>query len=405
MIYHGSVQKCDPYFTALGYTLPPGESIADWLIDISTGRIAADVDVDGRDSSGRASGMRAQLGLDHSVIGQRTQDPLGGYKPARDATVVRRHDERERGEASYIEQRTLSIAHGSPTIIGGEAVTSGQKGKADEDAVLRREVLYASWIEYFEGLSDDELAEYTHPVAGGLPKPVQLPHFGIQFQLQMARMFLLGWRNRFSKTIECVILVVAVVLVTLGSGTVTLTRNSLVQLVPFEALISGQNFVLPEFFRSLFEFALSPVGGYVQYALSLGVIASVLIALTSVKAITDKRLEFFREASSGYSSNAYFLAVNVFTTIDQGVQVLFAAIIAQWLRDSVSGRTTFYLAFLMLAWISVSWSLLIPLIAPPSNTLVILGAFMAFFGLLFSGGLAPVEYKSEFFFGEFGSFP
>jgi hypothetical protein len=129
---------------------------------------------------------------------------------------------------------------------------------------------------------------------------------------------------------------------------------------------------------------------------SVGVITSVLIALTAVKAITEKRLEFFREAGSGYNINAYFLAVNIFTSVDQGGQVLFAAVIAQWLLDSISSKAVFYVAFLLLGWISVSWALLIPLIAPPKNTTVMLGFFMAFFGLLFSGTSPPVKYEGTF---------
>ena len=39
MIYHGPTAGAKPYFNTLRYTLPIGESIADWLIDISSGRL------------------------------------------------------------------------------------------------------------------------------------------------------------------------------------------------------------------------------------------------------------------------------------------------------------------------------------------------------------------------------
>jgi ABC-type multidrug transport system ATPase subunit len=42
MVYHGPVDASLNYFTSLGYKLPPGESLADWLIDISSGRIAVE---------------------------------------------------------------------------------------------------------------------------------------------------------------------------------------------------------------------------------------------------------------------------------------------------------------------------------------------------------------------------
>lgn len=42
LIYHGPTLGAEPYFTALKYQLPKGESVADWLIDISSGRLEHD---------------------------------------------------------------------------------------------------------------------------------------------------------------------------------------------------------------------------------------------------------------------------------------------------------------------------------------------------------------------------
>lgn len=39
MIYHGPTVGAEPYFGKLNYVLPKGESVADWLIDISSGRL------------------------------------------------------------------------------------------------------------------------------------------------------------------------------------------------------------------------------------------------------------------------------------------------------------------------------------------------------------------------------
>jgi ABC-type multidrug transport system ATPase subunit len=35
MVYHGPTKQAFDYFTALDYILPQGESVSDWLIDIS----------------------------------------------------------------------------------------------------------------------------------------------------------------------------------------------------------------------------------------------------------------------------------------------------------------------------------------------------------------------------------
>ena len=39
MVYHGPTNNSLDYFNRLGYVLPQGESVADWLIDISSGRL------------------------------------------------------------------------------------------------------------------------------------------------------------------------------------------------------------------------------------------------------------------------------------------------------------------------------------------------------------------------------
>jgi hypothetical protein len=48
-------------------------------------------------------------------------------------------------------------------------------------------------------------------------------------------------------------------------------------------------------------------------------------------------------------------------------------------------------------WLVVSWSLFIPLVVPPNNVVLGVGFFMAFFGLLFSGALAPVQYRDNIY--------
>jgi DNA polymerase II small subunit/DNA polymerase delta subunit B len=39
LIYHGPTEGAEPYFNRRNYLLPLGESVADWLIDISSGRL------------------------------------------------------------------------------------------------------------------------------------------------------------------------------------------------------------------------------------------------------------------------------------------------------------------------------------------------------------------------------
>ena len=39
MVYHGPTSLAYNYFHSLDYVLPTGESVSDWLIDISSGRL------------------------------------------------------------------------------------------------------------------------------------------------------------------------------------------------------------------------------------------------------------------------------------------------------------------------------------------------------------------------------
>jgi hypothetical protein len=119
------------------------------------------------------------------------------------------------------------------------------------------------------------------------------------------------------------------------------------------------------------------------------------VGLTAAKAITDKRLEFFRESASGYDINAYFTAINITSGIEHSLQILLAAGAAFWLRDSLAKWNSYCASFLMLSWLCVSWALLLPLLVPPENVVLVTGFFMAFFGLLFSGGLSPVTYSGR----------
>jgi ABC-type multidrug transport system ATPase subunit/Ca2+-binding EF-hand superfamily protein len=368
MVYHGSVADSFEYFTSLGYSLPQGESLADWLIDISTGRVAVD-------------SVPETIQEDDTNMDEENQTLR--RKPSKGISIRSHARIHNKPEASSVSTNTLQEPLRQDTqVISTTGHSSNKADRAENEAKIRRELLYESW------------KSYDPPGAYAFPEKSQMPSFGVQFFLQLKRMFLLAWRNRVTKIIETAVIVFAVAVVTFFDGTTSVSVES-IPLVPFEAFIAGQEEVIESFFKPLFEFSLLAGTGYLRYGASVGVITGVLVALTAVKAITEKRLEFFREAGSGYDSSAYFLAVNVYTSVEQGLQILLAAVIAQWTRQAIASKAIFYVAFLMLGWISVSWSLFIPLIVPPKNTLVLLGFFMAFFGLLFGGTSPPFRYERK----------
>ena len=53
-----------------------------------------------------------------------------------------------------------------------------------------------------------------------------------------------------------------------------------------------------------------------RYPLQIGLITSILIGLQSGRILTSKQVEFCRESSSGYNTNAYYLAINIIATLE-----------------------------------------------------------------------------------------
>jgi hypothetical protein len=95
--------------------------------------------------------------------------------------------------------------------------------------------------------------------------------------------------------------------------------------------------------------------------------------------------------------------VNLTSTVEHFVQMALAAGCAYWLRDSLTDSWyTYQVQFFMLMWLVVSWGLFIPLLVPPNNTVLTVGFFMAFFGLLFSGAVDPVTYRDIYTEGNDG---
>jgi hypothetical protein len=117
----------------------------------------------------------------------------------------------------------------------------------------------------------------------------------------------------------------------------------------------------------------------------LGLILAVLVGISAAKSITDKRIEFFREAASGYDVAAYYLAVNIVATIWHLFQFFLAAVFAFWLRLSLASWKAFYAQLLAMAWLTVSWALLLAIVIPKENVVLTVGFFMAFMGVILSG--------------------
>jgi hypothetical protein len=128
---------------------------------------------------------------------------------------------------------------------------------------------------------------------------------------------------------------------------------------------------------------------------------ATLLGLTAMRILTKKRSQFFREIESGYNLNASFVAVNIMVTLEHFAQLLIAAAFAFWIRNPLASPGSFSVHFLLLAWVSLSWALFIPMVVSPDSVVLVAGFFFAFCGLMFSGAFPPIVYKCKYFWEEF----
>jgi len=332
IVYHGPTEDAEAYFIGLGYELTPGENVADWFLDISSGRLELPVD-----------GMLESLG------------------------------------GKFSKKRVNQSIHVNE----------------DDNLKLTKKYLYSKWRKYFNSRPEDIKAQYVSPKPFAIPPEVSTPSFISQFFIQLRRNFLVSRRNIMSKLVDTCIIVIAVAIVASIDGTVDLVRKSATENpieIPLSVLVSKNIDYLPltEMFRPFQAAAFDMIAD----ALKVGVIASVLVGLAATKAISEKKLEFFREASSGYNIDAYFAAITVTSTIEHSVQLLLAGLACAVLRQTPSSWYALIANFIMLGWICTSWAFLFSIIVPPKNLVLVTGFFMAFNGLLLGGGIPPVEYKN-----------
>jgi hypothetical protein len=137
MVYHGPTTQATSYFKRLNYSLPEGESVADWLIDISSGRLEPENQVAKSRKSEKAQRNRqtntaatASRNLDDDVddsslgtipTGDSSDDP--DTTAAQKAGVI---------GADRIEQDDKVSITGSPLVVeNGAMETAAESEKVD----------------------------------------------------------------------------------------------------------------------------------------------------------------------------------------------------------------------------------------------------------------------------------
>jgi len=147
-VYHGPGTDAKAYFENLGYRMQEGESQADWFLDISSGDIEPDGDVEADDDTIRAT-----------------------------------------SSMQYRNRKSL--------LMSANSKPAGKEDEALAKARAAREKLYRAFDVHFENLPSQEKAELFDP-----PKPFPLPETPQavsgrrQLIVQLRRNALLSWRNR-----------------------------------------------------------------------------------------------------------------------------------------------------------------------------------------------------------------
>ena len=195
MVYHGKVKMAQNYFWALGYDLPEGESLADWLIDISTGSLKPAV-------------------LDDS---SEDDDSSRNKKQSKKERKKGRRQNKSGVDTSDEEDANI------PKFANDEEVDPEMLATDAEKEAARRQKLYDAWRLHFRHLSRRKRSLYRAPKPFDLPSKVDRPAFLSQLGYQIHRLVLLAYRNWYSKLLDTTIIVGAVILVSLLDGVVTPT--------------------------------------------------------------------------------------------------------------------------------------------------------------------------------------
>jgi len=333
MVYHGPAKDAEVYFKTMGYTVKPGENVADWMIDISTG-----------------------------CLGLPPKTDIFGLISDKKKAMKRKAQSIHLDKKDYMK--------------------------------LTNKFLYDHWEEYFQLISKNNKAQYSSPKPFMIPAMVKKPSFFSQFFIQLQRNVLVFKRNIRSHLLDMFIISIAITVTVAISGTFQFVGEDYLEqdlFIPLSNLATEDASKLP--LDKMFRPYQAAASDKITDGLQIAVIGSVLVGLAATKAISGKKLEFLRESSSGYNIDAYYLAITLVMTIEHSIQLIFAGLICGVIRSTPSSWCALIINFIMLGWVCVSWAILFSVIVPPKNLTIVTGFFMAFFGLLFGGAISPVEYE------------
>jgi ABC-type multidrug transport system ATPase subunit len=272
IVYHGRTSDAQDYFSNLEYVLPQGEALADWLIDISSGRIHPEPEI----AATKALEAEKKKKKSKGKKKKKKKKKRSKAPPKKDERGVQwqssglSDEDNDSDDPDLSRPRSSNLSDpdqartnfqfhsfGVGAIATKRGVTTGIADEAITDAALRRQILYEEWEGYFKRLPMKDREMYDVPEEFKLPSIPQKTPFLSQFYHQLSRASLVSRRNGSSKLFDTTILIVAIIVLTLVSGLPELTRKYDPS-IPFASIVNPTEDSMESMTGELFRYATSP---------------------------------------------------------------------------------------------------------------------------------------------------
>ena len=242
-VYHGDVKAAEEYFYSLGYTLPSGENVADWLIDVA---------------SGTSDGEKLFNTIKQSNSNVSLSD-MGNRDSSAELCDLDKNSSIHYPRFSIMERRNSSIGcESAQSRSCNRTMNLGSTSKritsTDDVAKLERRALNICWVKHLRNLDDQR--EYLPPPKYELPERISNQPFLQQLQTHIIRNAIVSTRNLSSRLLDTSILVLASALVCSINGTLEVT-NTDASTADFNILMIADDYnPLLTQFPELFSYAM-----------------------------------------------------------------------------------------------------------------------------------------------------
>lgn len=255
LVYHGKVGKVGKYFNELNYYLPAGESVTDWILDISTGRFPPPVRriKTPKRKKPKPKDSIARSDEDSRTTGT-TAESSGEFLP----------------EKKKVKRVTFAIAERTPSGSDEKENIAGHTFKpfdtAPEQAKATCQLLNDHWKTHVKELPRKKYSRYMAPEPSPIPNKKDQPPLVNQLACQLLRLLVLMERNWLSRFVDTTAICIAVTLITLMDDLAQPTKDSPnAGNASYERITGGttEEAIIQEF-PKLFDFAIQGISGDIE---------------------------------------------------------------------------------------------------------------------------------------------